>query len=142
MNFWFTLCHTPPVFLLRSHTEIQDSRRRHPPYLSVRSVTGLLPLTLPSRPRLQSSDRTAPLLPELSMFGISAVLGATVSGAYGVALGSRLHSIFQRSSPRLRGISSQGLGLHERPFNMARACRTLRFYRLTPAYLTGSCPRY
>lgn len=75
------------------------------------------------------------------MFGISAVLGATVSGAYGVALGSSLHSIFQRSSPRLRGISSQGLGLHERPFNMARACRTLRFYRLTPAYLTGSCPQ-
>ncbi len=89
------------MFLLRSHTEFQDSRRRHPPYLSVRSVTGPLPLTLPSRPRLQGSDRTAPLLPELSMFGISAVLGATVSGAYGVALGSNVHSIFQRSSPRL-----------------------------------------
>jgi len=51
MNFWFTLCHTPPVFLLRSHTKFQDRRRRPPPYLSVRSVTGLLPLTLPSRPR-------------------------------------------------------------------------------------------
>jgi hypothetical protein len=100
MNFWFTLCHTPPVFLLRSHTEFQDFRRRHPPYLSVRSVTGLSPLTLPSRPCLQGSDRTAPLHPELSMFGISAVLGATVSGTYGVALGSGLHSIYQSSSTR------------------------------------------
>lgn len=101
MNFWFTLCHTPPVFLLRSHTEFQDFRRRHLPCLSAGNVTGLSPLTLPSRPRLQSSDRTAALLPELSMFGISAVLGATVSEAYGVALGSGLHSIYQRSSPRL-----------------------------------------
>jgi hypothetical protein len=76
------------------------------------------------------------------MFGVSAVLGATVSEACGVALGSVVHSIFQPSSPPLSAdISSQELGLHERPPKWRGPVGRCRFYRLTPAYLTGSCPQ-
>ena len=80
--FWTTLCHTPPVLPEPGHTELQDFRR------NARTKSFDISLTLSRHlgfylPALacKSSNRRIALVPPLSLFGMSAVLGATVSGS-------------------------------------------------------------
>jgi hypothetical protein len=99
--FWNTLCHTPPVFLLRSHTELQDFRSSARPGLSTQPNAVPSPRVLPAGLCLQSSNRRIALVPSLSLFGVSAVLGATVSGSLHRWPRLPVHSSFQNSSFRL-----------------------------------------
>ena len=99
--FWITLCHTPPVFLLRSHTELPDFRSNARPGLSTQLDAVPSPRALPAGSCLQSSNRRVALVPSLSLFGVSAVLGATVSGSLHRWPRLPVHSSFQNSSFRL-----------------------------------------
>lgn len=81
VNFWSTLCHTPPVLPVPGRTELQDFRRNARPGLATQPDAVPSPWVLPAGPCLQSSNRRIALVPSLSLFGVSAVLGATVSGS-------------------------------------------------------------
>ena len=64
---------------------------------------------------LQSSNRRVALVPQLSLFGVSAVLGATVSGSLHRWPRLPMHSSFQVSSPRCWRDKPLGMGLHDWP---------------------------
>ena len=114
--FWITLCHTPPVLLLRSHTELQDFRRNAWPGLSTQPDAVPSPRVLPAGSCMQSSNRPIALVPSLSLFGVSAVLGATVSNSLHRWPRLLLHSSFQHSSSSIDiGNKPAGMGLHEWP---------------------------
>jgi len=69
------------VLPVPGHTELQDFRRNARPGLSTQPHAVPSPRVLPAGPCLQSSNRPTALVPSLSLFGMSAVLGATVSGS-------------------------------------------------------------
>src|SRR5262245_44175893 len=81
VNFWLTLCHTPPALPVPGRTELQDFRRNARPGLSTQPNAVPSPRVLPASSCLQNSNRWIALVPSLSLFGMSAVLGATVSGS-------------------------------------------------------------
>src|SRR5688572_3133281 len=102
------LCHTPPVLPLPGHTELRDFRRNTQPCLSARPDAVPSPLVLPPGSCLQSSNRMTALVPRLSLFGVSAVLGTTVSGSLHRWPRLPVHSSFQRSSPLTRQAAGDG----------------------------------
>jgi len=95
------------------------------------------PRVLPAGPCLHSSNRRIALVPPLSLFGVSAVLGATVSGSLHrwprLPVALQLPTQFIARAINLRGWVC--MNDHEWRERVGIA----RFGRLTPVYLTTSC---
>lgn len=134
--------HASCASLAESHgTPRLQARRQAKSFDIGLTLSCYLGFYLPALAR-KSSNRRIALVPSLSLFGVSAVLGATVSGSLHRWPRLPLHSSFQHSSlPFGIGNKPAGMGLHEWPLAWRGRVGIVRFYRLTPAYLTGSCPQ-